>query len=326
MNNYQAKLQKIIAASGWSQETLANRVGVSFVTLNTWINGKSEPRDKAKAKIDKVYDSIIGKIDIDQTELSKLKKRVLAERYSVKKLLDNRILLDAITVGFTFHSNGTEGSTMTESDIAEVLFDNKVLSNRTAKEQREAINHQVALNFLLDEIYTQGKDFVITEDLILATHLRLMNGIISNAGRYRNHSVRLQGSRVALANFIKLPELMKKFVAEINEETTDPINLLAHTHASFEQAHPFSDGNGRMGRLLMFAKALSLNLVPPIIHKERKSAYYNYLELAQTEGKYDFLEGLIAEEILATGDVIESKEIIYRKAARKHACAIMIMY
>ncbi|MDR0887112.1 MAG: Fic family protein [Candidatus Nomurabacteria bacterium] len=306
MDEYQVKLQQILIASGWSQETLSDKLSVSFVTVNTWVNGKSQPRDKAKEKIDEVFASILGQNQINPEKLSHIKKLAISKKCSVKKLLENRQILDKITVGFTFHTNATEGSTMTESDVAEVLFDSKVLSNRTAIEQREAINHQIALNFLLDDLYSKGKDFRISKDLILATHLRLMNGIISNAGQFRNHGVRIQGARVSLANFIKIPELINKFATEINEETTDPINLLSRTHATFEQIHPFSDGNGRVGRLLLFVKSLSLNIVPPIIRKERRSAYYKYLELAQTESKYDLLENLLAEEIIETSENIEA--------------------
>ena len=194
---------------------------------------------------------------------------------------------------------------MTEKDVSAVIFDNQTLRNRTTVEQREAINHQVALYFLLDELVAGGKDFIITPELIKATHLRMMNGIISDAGYFRNHSVRIRGAHVPLANFIKIPELIENWCNKINEETTDKIGLLASSHAEFERIHPFSDGNGRTGRLLLFILALKLDLVPPILQKEKHFAYYKYLELAQMCELTDPLEAFIAKAIIGTAGIID---------------------
>ncbi len=145
---------------------------------------------------------------------------------------------------------------------------------------------------------------MITPELIKATHLRMMNGIISDAGYWRNHAVRIRGAFIPLANFIKIPELIENWCNAVNEETEDKIGLLARTHAEFEKIHPFSDGNGRTGRLLLFILALKLNLAPPILKKEKHLAYYKYLELAQLRGQTDPLEAFISEAILETSDII----------------------
>lgn len=305
MENYSEKLKKIIVATGWSQEVLAGKLGVSFVSLNSWVNQKSEPRDQAKQNIDMILAEVLGADAIDERRLKEVKSKAVATRCSVKKILGSRELLEKLTTSLTYHNNATEGSTMTESDVAAVIFDNQSLRNRTAIEQREAINHQAALYFLLDELSQGGADFKITPELIRAAHLRMMNGIISDAGLYRNHSVRIRGAFVPLANYLKVPELIENWCNFVNSETTDKIQLLASSHAMFEKIHPFSDGNGRTGRLLLFILALKLNLVPPILKKELHLAYYKYLELAQVREKTDPLELFIAEAIINTADVIE---------------------
>ena len=300
--NYQKILQQILAASNWTQEELAQRIGVSFVTLNSWINGKSIPtRSTNKQVIEGVAAGILGTETVDIESLKSLKLKATEQKLTAKELASNRNLLDKITLNLTYHTNTIEGSTMTIGDVKEVLFDHKTLSNRTQIEQREAINHQVAMNFLLDEM-TQNNAPLWTPELILSIHLRLMSGIISNAGLWRNHSVRISGVRVPLANFMKIPELIEKLCGVLNEESNDPIKLLARTHAEFEQIHPFSDGNGRTGRLIMFALALQYNIVPPIITKERRIAYYKYLEIAQTRKRFDLLEQMLASEIIAIGE------------------------
>lgn len=305
MENYSRKLQQILKASGWSQETLASKLGISFVTLNSWVNGKSEPRASAKEKIDLVSAEILGADSVDQVKLQALKKSALTHKCSVRKLLGNRELLERLTTSLTYHSNGTEGSTMTESDVAAVIYENKTLRGRTMVEQREAINHQTALYFLLDELSENGNNFVFTPDIIKATHLRMMSGIVSDAGYFRSHQVRIQGSMTPLANFIKIPDLISNWCNLANGETTDTIGLLARSHANFEHIHPFSDGNGRTGRLLLFTLSLKLGLVPPILKKDRRFAYYKYLELAQTREITDPLEMLIAESIIDTVSQIE---------------------
>ena len=305
MENYSEKLQRILKASGWSQESLASKLETSFVTLNSWVNGKSEPRDQAKQRIDLVYTEVLGADSVNPQYLTEQKKRATAKRYSAKKLISDRTLLEKITTSLTYHSNGTEGSTMTKKDVAEVIYENKTLRGRTALEQREAINHQTALYFLLDELANAGDSFMITPELIKATHLRMMNGIVSDAGYYRSHGVRIMGSKVPLANFIKVPELVEGLCNMVNEETEDKIGLLARSHAEFEKIHPFSDGNGRTGRLLLFILALKLKIVPPILKKEHRYAYYKYLELAQTREQTDPLELLIAEAILDVAEELE---------------------
>ena len=297
MEKYSDKLKRILASTGWSQETLAGKLSTSFVTLNAWVNDKSEPREAAKEKIDLVFADVMGTDIIESTNLKDIKARALRCKCSVKKIAGDRQLLEKLTTELTYHSNGTEGSTMTEDDVAAVIFDNQILRNRSSVEQREAINHQTALYFLLDELSEKGADFAFTPELIRAVHLRMMNGIISDAGAWRNHGVRVAGSRVARANYIKIPALINNWCHAANGETLDPIGLLAKAHAEFERIHPFSDGNGRTGRLLLFAMALNLGLVPPILRKERREAYYKYLELANEREITDPLEYFIAQAI-----------------------------
>ena len=300
------KLHEILRYSKWSQEQLAYNLGVSFSTLNAWINGKANPRSKALRAIDATYLDVVGRVVVDSTLLKEAKRNVSSRRISAKQIVENEQLLDKITLFLTYHTNTIEGSTMTLADVREVLSnDNRVLANKTAREQTEARNHRSALFFLLDELNSLGERFTWTEDIILNIHLRLMNTIISDAGSYRRGGVRIMGSPIALANFVKIPDLMNEFVASLNQPADDTISKIARLHAEFERIHPFSDGNGRTGRLIMFIQALQCNLLPPLILKERKHAYYKYLEIAQSGEKYDPLILFVAESMLATGDLID---------------------
>lgn len=306
--DYSNQLTDILKAAGWSQEQLARELRVSFPTLNAWINKRSRPRQRALLDIERLYLTIVGADSLDEHELRETKSAALNSRAGAKKLAESQDTLDKLALYLTYHTNTIEGSTMTLSDVEEVLFEHKVLSNRTAIEQAEARNHQAALIWVLDRLIKEGDTLSLNEEFILGIHLRLMNGIMSDAGMYRNHSVRIMGAHVPLANWAKVPDLVTQLTHKLNRPSKDMIVTLAETHAEFEQIHPFSDGNGRTGRLLLFAQALKANLTPPLVTKERKLAYYKYLELAQTKGKLESLELFIAQSILFCDELLNPAE------------------
>jgi len=301
--NYKDQLIQILEAGNLTQEQLAQELGVAFSTLNAWKRGRANPRKGALEKINRLYLSILGSESVDDRILSETVLQATNLKLTAEDIIENKYALDQLTLHLTYHTNTIEGSTMTLADVEEVLFDHKLLSNRTAVEQTEARNHQAALNWILDSI---AKDpvFVINEEFIKGIHLRLMNGIISDAGTYRVHSVRIQGSRTTVSNYLKIGDLMSLMVDTIEQDNKDIIYKIAKIHADFEKIHPFSDGNGRTGRLIMLTMALLAKLTPPIILKERKQAYYKYLEFAQMDDNIVPLKMFIAESIITTHDLL----------------------
>ena len=245
--NYSKQLKAILKASGWSQEELARRLDVSFVTLNSWVNARSEPRKKAVDSIRTLYYEILGADSLDVGALEELKENVRDLRTTVYKIVENEEVLNRLILNLTYHTNSIEGSTMTLDDTKQVLYNNKTLTNRTQIEQAEARNHRAALLWILDEL--QRKEFAIDVDTVKGLHLRLMNGIMENAGEYRNHGVRIMGAHVTVANYLKVPTLIEELIDKLEKHSKDTINELSVTHATFEIIHPFSDGNGRVGRI-----------------------------------------------------------------------------
>ena len=177
------------------------------------------------------------------------------------------------------------------------------MSNKTLKEQLEAKNHQSSLVYLWDKL-TSSK-LSIDEELILKLHSILMNSILSDAGIYRRHGVRIVGANVPTANFLKIPVLMDQLCKDIETKSADIITQIAIIHSRFEQIHPFPDGNGRIGRLIMVAMALQANLAPPIISQESKQFYYACLNKAQLQGDTSLFEDLICDYILDGYELIE---------------------
>ena len=182
------------------------------------------------------------------------------------------------------------------------MFQNAALPKKSLVEQLEARNHRAALEYLFGHMAAKKP---LNEKLILKLHGILMNAVQPEAGVYRNHGVRIMGTYVPTANYLKIPELMAKLVRGINRRHRDDIAGIANIHSRFEKIHPFSDGNGRVGRLLMHAMALKVNLVPVVVLQEKKRLYAAYLNKAQMKDDYSLLEDFICDAVLEGYRILE---------------------
>lgn len=302
------KLQIIQKLSGLTQEKIAAQLGVSFVAFNNWITGKSQPRPNKKRAIDELYLTLTGQkiIPADQIEA---KKQIVYARSKklgniVKLILNRQDLLDELTLKLTYHTNRIEGSTLTENETAKILFENISLKNHSLSEQLEAKNHQTAFRFLLDHLSDNQE---INLELILRLHATLLNGINSDAGFFRRQGVRIIGANITTANWVKVPNLMDQLIKNIQKSQKDTISHTSEIHSQFESIHPFSDGNGRIGRLLIQAILLKNNLAPAIITQENKSIYIKYLNISQTKDDFSLLEDFICDSIFLSLEILEDK-------------------
>jgi len=301
------KLKIIQKVSGMKQTALAQKFGVSFAALNGWYNGKSKPRAGKQELIEDFYLETTGQKQITDDYL-KNKKRLVKERSEkhsniIKEIISSSDIKQEFILKLTYHSNKIEGSTLTEKETGLIIFKNIALADKTLSEQLEAKNHQVALDYLFDYILNKGE---IKESLVLKLHNILMNGIISDAGKYRVHPVRIMGASVPTANYLKVPELMAGLFKQVGN-SNDAIAFASKIHSSFEKIHPFSDGNGRVGRLLLIAMLLKENLAPTVIKQGTKHLYYTYLEKSQLGEDDSQLQNFICDAINNGLDILERK-------------------
>lgn len=306
--NSRKKLEIILKISGKTQQEAAFDFGVSFATLNSWINGRSEPRAKNSVKIDWLYSRLSGQAAIPETELQ-AKKDLLAGRARAHKnpvtgILANKDIFDQFVLSLTYHTNRIEGSSLTEDDTAAILFDNISLPDKSLVEQLEAKNHQTAIKFLFDHLKNGG---AIDQNLILKLHGILMNSVRDDAGFYRRHGVRIVGANIPTANYLKLPELMVALEQKIAGADSDIIARVADVHAEFEKIHPFSDGNGRVGRLLICAMLLRGGYPPAVIEEKKRRQYMAYLNKAQQDGNSSLLQDFLCDAILVGFNILERK-------------------
>lgn len=300
------KLQIIQKKLGITQTKIAERFGVSFVAFNNWWTGKSIPRPKMQAAIEELFLEVTGQKIIPAEKLlakkQALHQKSAEHKSTVKEILGNSDIRDQFVLKLTYHSNSIEGSKLTEPDTAAILFDNAALPDKSLTEQLEAKNHQTALNYLFDYITRKEK---INEAFVLKLHGILMNGVRPDAGSYRGHAVRITGVNLPTANYIRVPELISTVMAEASKADKDIISLSANVHSRFEQIHPFSDGNGRVGRLLMNAMLLKKNLPPAIIRQQQKQLYYTYLYKAQTKNDQSQLEDFLCDAVMDGFKILE---------------------
>lgn len=305
------KLNRLLHITGKTQTELASLLQVSFVTLNSWVNGKSIPRKSAQNRIDLLYQEYTGVTEVKDSELATKKKQINAyqKKFSnpLRYIIEHQDVYNAFVLALTYHTNGIEGSTFTEPEVRAVIFDGVTIPDKSVVEHQEAKNHQAALGNMMHWLSKGEQRPFITEDLIKKLHAILMNGIRSDAGSYRHQSVRIIGSQVPTTNYLRINEHMLSFIGELQQTVTDNlISQLAKTHAKFEQIHPFSDGNGRIGRLLMHLQTLQHHLPPVLIKQEKKQAYYTYLQRAQLQNEYIFLESFIYDALLESYKLLEN--------------------
>ena len=292
------KLKIIQGLKNLTQTQLADILKVSFPTLNSWINDKSSPRAKKLKLIDQLYLKCSGQKIIPEDNLS-AKKQIILQKIKhspsiIKTIKERQDLFDQFILSLTYNTNSIEGSTLTENETADILFHNATFKNRDLIEHLEAKNHQSSLEYLFESV---GLNYKITEAFICELHHILMNSIRPDAGSYRVHGVRIVGANVPTANHLKISVLMNKLILDINKKPKDVIAHVTTIHSKFEQIHPFSDGNGRIGRLIMTAMLLAANLPPAVIKKEKKHFYYKFLQKAQQNQDYGPLEDFICDAI-----------------------------
>jgi Uncharacterized conserved protein len=212
-------------------------------------------------------------------------------------MTNNQKYLEDFVTRSTYHSNAIEGSTLTYAETYAILFnDNSFkINNKEPREIYEAINHKKAMFLLFDKLTTKEKN--IEEQFIKQINETINMDILNTKG-YRNVSVIIRGSEHIPPSPEKINNLMQYFVHNYNNDTEENIFIkIANFHIEFESIHPFEDGNGRTGRLLINFELLKNNIPPIVIPKEDRIKYFEYLRDKDTVKLAKWLEELSNNEL-----------------------------
>lgn len=297
-NSAEQKIREILKVTGWSQEQLAREVGVTFAALNRWLNQGVVPREIYLHKIAALYKQ---RVEVKPISAEMLKKRLRQgdafKIRNIQKLIEgNESLQEELLLLHTYNSNAIEGSTFTLKQTQTVLFSKAHFADKSLMEHMEIVNH----GKVLKDIFNAKYKLPITEELIKVLHRDLLHGIREDAGEYSRHLRRIRGVDLALPHPEDIPEEMRHLIKSFSAQSKiNPVERVARFHADFEAIHPFGDGNGRVGRLIMVLQLMAENYPPVLIENNRKADYYDALENAQ-RNSYNYLVDFLVDEIEKT--------------------------
>lgn len=194
-----------------------------------------------------------------------------------------------------YNSNAIENSTLTLKDTEDILIRDKIRTDHEIREIYEAKNLATAIEYLI-----HNPENTISITLILKLHRILLSNIHGHiAGRFRSGKEWVRVGTHIGANPDFVNQLMYDLVNHYNTDSRYFLEKIAYFHAEFENIHPFSDGNGRIGRLLTNEQLDLLNLPPIIIPNKSKFAeYYPALDEYTKTGKTDQLTELFAKLLI----------------------------
>jgi Fic family protein len=194
----------------------------------------------------------------------------------LKKLYDVR---------FTYHSNAIEGNTLTQRETELVLETGITIGGKTLREHLEVIGHRDAIDYI--ETLTRS-DTAIGEWEIKQIHNLIIRAIApEEAGCYRQLDVKAAGTEYLYPPHYLLSGLMPEFIEWLNSDqikSLHPLEFAAEAHLRFVSIHPFRDGNGRTGRLLMNLLLLRAGYPIVIISNQVRAAYIDAIAEAQQYG------------------------------------------
>jgi Fic family protein len=211
--------------------------------------------------------------------------------------------LDALAewydVELTYTSNAIEGNTLTRSETAIVLEKGLTIGGKPLKDHLEALGHRDALHFVRT-LATAGEP--VRETDIRETHrLVMIRTDPEEAGRYSRHQRAIAGSALVLPSPVEIPPLMGEFATWLGAAPAGPETAFA-AHARLVAIHPFSDGNGRSGRLLKNLLLMQTGYPPVVIGPEQRAAYIDALQALQLGHDEQPYRRFMAERLEASLD------------------------
>ncbi|BDQ28602.1 Fic family protein [Helicobacter ailurogastricus] len=204
-------------------------------------------------------------------------------------LLQREQLFRTLRVTLTYHSNAIEGLSLQFGETEQLLDKGLTAPNKPLHEQLIILGFANAYDLVVRE--TSNKDTLLTTGFIKDLHYLLFKTALDITpqfvskpiGTYRTAEVIVAG-----ANFAPTPPIFiaQKLENSLFQYPSNALNLIqiAVFHAEYERIHPFIDGNGRTGRLIMAFQAIQNDLIPPLIVDSRRAEYLSFLESCKAEG------------------------------------------
>jgi hypothetical protein len=191
-------------------------------------------------------------------------------------------------IELTYNSNHIEGSSLTHEQTRYIFETNTIDVENGSINVDDVI--ETANHFRIVSLIIDNAKSTLTQEFIKKLHLLLKNGTSDSrkdwfaVGDYKKLPNEVGGMNTTLPEDV--PKKMKELLDEYNAKEEKSLDDVLDFHVKFEKIHPFQDGNGRVGRLIMFKECLKYNIVPFIIEDDLKMFYYRGLAEWKTEKGY----------------------------------------
>ena len=276
---------RILCAAG--KITDAKRAGRSWLIpadaqkpedgrVNRFVNGKLK--------------ELLSRIDEKKAVLDTLRPLTAGEVARLK---------DEFLVEYTYNSNAIEGNTLTLQETAMVL-EGITIDRKPLKDHLEVIGHRDAFEYMLQLV---REKVPLSERIIKEIHSLVLIDSPEDRGVYRRIPVRIMGARQEPPQPYLVPDKMEQLIAKHKEtvNTMHPVESVALFHLLFEGIHPFIDGNGRTGRLILNFELGSAGFPAINVKFSDRKKYYDCFSLYYETGSHEpmaLLAGGYVEEML----------------------------
>ena len=265
-----------------TQNEIADILGIKPATMSKYESGIIEPSIESLKKLSWLFGITIDELlneNNSNFDVSKLNILKILKEQKEMNLKGN--LYHNTQIVFAYNTNHIEGSKLTEDQTRYIYETNTILfeENEVANvdDILETANHFRLVDYMLE---IADKD--LTEDMIKIFHKLLKEGTLDsrkewfNVGEYKKLPNEAGGTKTTTPKNVQKD--MKELIDWYNSLEKITINEIIEFHVRFEKIHPFQDGNGRVGRIIMFKECLKNNIIPFIILDKDKLFYYRGLK------------------------------------------------
>ena len=199
-----------------------------------------------------------------------------------------------LRTNFIYNSNAIEGNTLTLRETDIILKHGVTIKGKSLKEHEEVKGQEYAINFLKEIIKVKEP---LSLRLIIEFHSLVLNDDIENRGKFKQSNNEILGTDFETIPYYLVEEKLTELIDKFNNSNEDIIRKVSCFHADFEKIHPFIDGNGRTGRLLLNLELMKNGYPIIVIKNEDREKYYNALETAQMNLDYSMITNFVKESI-----------------------------
>ncbi len=207
-------------------------------------------------------------------------------------------LTEEFVVEYTYNSNAIEGNTLTLRETDMVLR-GLTIDQKPLKDHMEAVGHKEAFDFVRDLVKDQ---IPLSESVIKQIHYLVLADKKDDRGVYRRVPVRIMGAKHEPVQPYLIQPKMEQLLESYRNSTEHIITRLARFHIEFEGIHPFIDGNGRTGRLLVNLELMKAGYPPIDIKFTDRITYYNAFDAYHVKHNLNVMEKLFAGYVNARLD------------------------